>query len=303
MTTRLKIALLIANASTVFVTPATGFTYTPLNYPGALETFANGVSGGKIVGHYDNAVGQYHGFIYDGNKYASLDFPSSLSTVPIDIDGNNVVGYYVDSNDSQRHGFLYMDGIFSTVDDPSTGNTFNGCMATGISGTNIVGNFSGPPSGYVFDGSQYKTLNPPLSLISGAAGIDGHTIVGSYSTNLADSHGFIFDGSTYTTLDFPTSSYSGAANISGNRIVGFYQDSKFAFNGYLYDGNKFTTLDVPHAFGTDTTANGIDGNIVVGQYYDSAHLWHGFMTIIPEPSTAALLVIGCVVALVLRRRF
>jgi len=52
----------------------------------------------------------------------------------------------------------------------------------------------------------------------------------------------------------------------------------------------YTTLDVPGA--SSTHAYGIDGNNIVGYYIDGSGNSHGFLTTIPEPSTALLLCLG-----------
>ena len=66
----------------------------------------------------------------------------------VGVSGNKVVGHYI--NDTGTHGFLYDGTNYTTIDDPlSDGNTW----ATGISGTTIVGGYTGAtddtPHGFI----------------------------------------------------------------------------------------------------------------------------------------------------------
>ena len=60
----------------------------------------------------------------------------------------------------------------------------------------------------------------------------------------------------------------------------------------------YTTLDVPGAI--DTFLYGIDGSNIVGYYTDSSGT-HGFLAVIPEPTTLSLLAIGMLMACRRRR--
>jgi len=60
----------------------------------------------------------------------------------------------------------------------------------------------------------------------------------------------------------------------------------------------YTTLDVPGA--TNTYAYGIDGGNIVGYYFDVSDNRHGFLAVIPEPTTLSLLAVGTL--LLCRRR-
>ena len=78
------------------------YTYTTLDVPGASYTYAYGIDGGNIVGHYwDDGI---LGFSYDGSSYTTLDVPWGAYTEAYDIDGGNIVGRYSHTNGA--HGFL-----------------------------------------------------------------------------------------------------------------------------------------------------------------------------------------------------
>ena len=61
----------------------------------------------------------------------------------------------------------------------------------------------------------------------------------------------------------------------------------------------YTTLDVPGVI--DTYAHGIDGGNIVGSYKDGSGDYHGFLAVIPEPTTLSLLAVGVLMACRRRR--
>jgi len=104
------------------------------------DTSANGISGGSIVGSYNDSAGSgEHGFMYTNGNYTTLDDPNGFgSTCASGIDGGNIVGYYTDGN-HKTHGFLYSGANYTTLDDPNgVGSTY----ALGISGNTIVGYYT-----------------------------------------------------------------------------------------------------------------------------------------------------------------
>ena len=107
-----------------------------LTKPGAFTTNANGINDlGIVVGTYDNS----HGFIFDDNTdvFTILDVPGALSTVAADInDAGQIVGWFTDGG-GDVHGFVYDDGVFATIDNPS------GVNGTFIRGINDEGDIAG----------------------------------------------------------------------------------------------------------------------------------------------------------------
>ena len=107
--------------------------WTTLEAPGAIQTYADGIDGGIVVGY--GAVGVDDSWLYDiaTATFTAFYGPTGGFAYPRDIDGKNVVGDYVVPG--ERHGFLY-DGVSWTDLD------FPGADATtpyGIDGGNIVG--------------------------------------------------------------------------------------------------------------------------------------------------------------------
>ncbi len=74
--------------------------YTTLNFPGALDTFADGINAfGQISGNYVDASGNQHGFLYDGTTWTTVDYPGAQATLLFyNNDFGQAAGYWVDQN-------------------------------------------------------------------------------------------------------------------------------------------------------------------------------------------------------------
>jgi uncharacterized membrane protein len=81
-------------------------SYTTLDVPDALYTYANGINAcGQIVGTYYDAAKRIHGFLLDQGNYSTLDMPGSTWTQAHAInDAGQIVGSYRDG--AGQHGFL-----------------------------------------------------------------------------------------------------------------------------------------------------------------------------------------------------
>jgi len=110
----------------ILVTPFVGYglaatltaagppVFTPVDFPGAILTNAQGVNAqGDVVGTYNDASGQQHGFLRSGGRYRTIDFPNSRVDAPGAAitrvfginDRGDIVGTFVDSA-GRTHGFL-----------------------------------------------------------------------------------------------------------------------------------------------------------------------------------------------------
>jgi hypothetical protein len=302
-----------------FTAPATSqlrattltFNYTSFDYPSAVNTEAYGISGNNIVGQYQDSTGNQYGFLYNGSIFTKIADPlaklgGSFGTSAQGISGNNIVGSYPDQSGSED-GFIYniSTSIYTTIDDPLGTYT----QAFGIDGNNIVGVYldSGGNHGFLYDGSTYTTLNDPLGVYGTLAqGISGNNIVGVYEDSAEKNHGFVYNivTQTYTTLNDPLQTNGTYAyGISGNNIVGIYDSG--GYHGFLFNGTTYTTLDYP-GVSHGTIVNGISGNNIVGFYPgpvggDPLH-GEGFLLVVPEPSSIALLVLGAIGFAVVARR-
>src|SRR6202451_4866652 len=123
-------------------------TYIPIIYPGAVVTEAHGINSfGQIVGSWQDASGNTHGFLYNAGIYTSFDFPGSSQTTPYGI---NNAGDIVGDRD-ENVGFLLKGGVFSTL--PS---------ANGWDVNNF--DFIATGAGYLDSSLEAHTINVPGSL-------------------------------------------------------------------------------------------------------------------------------------------
>ena len=277
-----------------------------LRYPGAAETFPQDIHDGLIVGHYRNAAGDIHGFVYDGSTYSTLDFPGSGYTAILGTDGTNIVGAYY-GPESRQQGFLFDGNRFTTIAPPDTTTTiFNGATANGVDGQTIVGSYYDTfnrASAFIFDGSTYRGFGLPTQGTDVPHDIDDGKIVGFF-LGPGRRQGFFFDGQATLELSHPDAGPFGteATGVSGNRVVGFYYEgSPPVKHSFIYERGEYRTYDVPASLGDDTEIRGIHGDKIVGYYIGTSGGYHGFVATIPEPHTLQLLAAICLSSLMVRR--
>jgi hypothetical protein len=235
-------------------------TWTALDKPGAIDTRLGGVSGGKMVGAYQDSTGKTHGVIYDivAQTWTTLDKPGQMFTALYGIDGDNIVGVY-----GSNTPFVYntTDPLNPTWTTLSMANTSR-INPRGISGNIVVG--------------DYRTA-------------------GGYPVQ----HSFIYDlasPSTWQTVDIAGATLGSTDmwGVSDGKIVGDYSDADGS-HGFLYDTTvpaddpgRLTIIDFPGS--RDTIAYGISGNTIVGTHADP----EGFVYTmpVPEPTTWALIACG-----------
>jgi hypothetical protein len=297
---------------------AQNYTFLTIDDPNAGTfggTNAQGISGGNIVGYYEDSLIKVHGFIYNiatGN-YTTLNDPdgvgnlSGQGTRAYGIDGGNVVGDYVDGSGA-HHGFLYSiaSGNYTTFDDPEAGNIGgSGTFPKGVSGGNIVGTYTDgnfTQHSFLYNGTDYANLteDPNANLTLGgtqATGISGGNIVGYYTDSNSDTHGFLYDIATTTftaNIDDPNAiSQTQAEGIAGGNIAGYYLDNS-GDHGFVFNGTTYITVDDPlggsSGGGMGTYAYGIDSSgDVVGHYADGLGTPHGFLATLGPVKTVPVI--------------
>ena len=92
-----------------------------------------------------------------------LDFPGGLNTVAFGINKQGqIVGRYRAQGSPRDHGFLYDQGLFTTLDLPQAESTW----ATRINDKLQIVGFYGSPSGrhgFLYDHSTFTTIDVPFS--------------------------------------------------------------------------------------------------------------------------------------------
>jgi len=149
---------------------------TPLDFPGATETFAVGINdSGTVVGYWDildsngNVVAN-HGFIWTKGTFNQIDFPGSSDT--------EVFGVNTSTN---RHGFVCSNRGCLSLDVPSA--TLTQADDIGVNGVvvGVYANSFGVFHGFEAVGGGFITLDFPGATTSVAWGINATgQIVGDY---------------------------------------------------------------------------------------------------------------------------
>jgi uncharacterized membrane protein len=198
--------------------PASGQTFTSIDYPGAAWTIATGVNfKGTIVGDFCTICKPHEvvrGYILSQGMFTEIDFPGAAFTRPLGInDDGDIVGFYRDNPTSQDHGFLLSGGSFSSIDFP-------GASQTHAIGIDLAGDIFG---GYCSGGNACYT--------------PGENV-----------HGFRLSGGIFTTIDFPGAIFTEAwRQDRAGQIAGRYQDANGVFHIFLLNNGSFTSIDFPGA--------------------------------------------------------
>jgi hypothetical protein len=278
------------------------WTWTPLDYPGALWTYADGVSGDTIVGTYAGDGG-IHGFSYNGTDWRALDYPGAYLTYACGVWDDHIVGWYTPPGGGfSEYGFLYDGATWTSLRYPSAIQT----RALGVFEDRIVGYYidsSYRQHGFLFDGrqpsgQQWTKLDYPAGYGTEtlAFGIWGNTVVGAYDKTGLYARGFIYDGNgihdpnSWTSVSAPVPGRGTVlVGISGGTLLGNLHLSGGDATHFLIDGSTWTFFNSPLG---GSWVNAISGDRIVGTYADAAGQHHGFLLTTPEPASLALLAFG-----------
>jgi probable HAF family extracellular repeat protein len=173
--------------------------------------------------------------------FVPIEVPGAQLTAARAItDDGRIVGFFTDGN-GLTHGFLLVDGSFTSIDVP-----IPGARSTSALGINSRGD-----------------------------------IVGSWDDSNGATHGFVLPAyGTFTVIDFENAILTTAYGINAaGDIVGQYDTSEKRY-GYLRSrAGVFTSIDLPNtlgppSFGTSATKINERGDIV-GSYFDGTI--HGYL--------------------------
>jgi uncharacterized membrane protein len=133
----------------LLVPASSAITYTTIDFPGALATFALGINtAGDIVGYYSDPTFITHGFLLSQGVFTTIDAPGSSQTFCADLnDSGEIVGYYLDASGRGPHGFLLEGQTYTKIDFPG-----------GLSTRALSINNAGEVVGYYFANANGKTL-------------------------------------------------------------------------------------------------------------------------------------------------
>jgi hypothetical protein len=256
------------------------YSFDTVKFPGDTFTQLLGINAAnRITGyHGSNAPGHPNkGFTLSLPKeFTPENFPKSTRTQVFGIDQQGSTdGFYVDAA-GRDHGFLDINGVFSTVDFPGTPfNQLLGLNNHGQAAGYYADSYGINFQPYIYDrnGGVFLLINIPTAVGGAqATGInDRQDVSGLYIDSNFMVHGFLLDRGTLKTLDYPGSIATQAMGINDREeVVGLYVDRAQMVHGFVYCKGHFQSIDDPN--GTEgTTVNGInDQGWLVGFYYDSS---------------------------------
>src|SRR5262249_57798372 len=130
-------------------------------------------------------------------------------------------------DNTQRHGFLYSGGTYTTLDVPMMSYT----EADGINDLgHVVGTYQDSGfrfHGYIYRNGTYTTLDDPLGTVETVAqGVNNaDQVVGFYLATIGPFHGFLVDPDfgLYAPIDDPLAGTSGAHGTRRDGINNTHQ--------------------------------------------------------------------------------
>src|SRR5947209_565384 len=169
---------------------------TTIDVPGAVSTAANGNSANTIVGEFDDADGNTHGFVLTHKGLTQIDVPGAWFTTCHGVNASgDIVGIYRDdpANPLHRHGFILSKGVFTTLDGP--GSVRTSAFFINAKGQ-VVGTYRDATNtghGFVWTKGICTTLDVPGAFLTSATGInDTGEVVGVYIDDEDfNTHGFV----------------------------------------------------------------------------------------------------------------
>jgi hypothetical protein len=187
---------------------------------------------------------------------------------------------------------------FSSINDAGL---IAGYYGSGTPGNEIF-------TAFTFDGITYSSFSVPGAWGTFARGINSSGIVvGEFGLTGGGGGAFIYDGTSFTTFDHPEAnenSTSFSSITDAGLIAGYYGSGtpgNEIFTAFTFDGIAYSTFSVPDAWGTFARDINSDG-IVVGEFGLTDGGGGAFIAeIVPEPSTIALVCLGILAILLLKR--
>jgi probable HAF family extracellular repeat protein len=217
-------------------------------------------------------------------QFLNLTVPGSITTSSVAInDQGQVVGCYQTTGDGPFLGYVYSNGAYITVANPSApGNVYS---ATGINDAGqIVGDFEGPLSGFIDNNGSFSIISDPNAT---AGSTQFHSINNLGQIVGEDSLGsFVYTNGSFAYL--PTNPYavSGGGNTvleginDAGEMVGYYNAPPLGSGqlGFILTSGTYTTLQYPAADLQRTIPLAInDEGEIVGYYVDGKGKSHGFL--------------------------
>ncbi len=259
-----------------------GFHFQTISFPDDTFTQLLGINDSDMIAGYHGATVN-KGFVFTfPNNFAAENFPASAQTQVIGINNRGYTdGFYIDTAGT-THGFLDINGTFTTVDFPGT--TFNQLL--GLNNLDQAVGYYADAAGidhpYIFHnkGGVFSVITIPAAVGGAqATGInDKGSITGFYIDSAKKNHGFLISKGQFTILDFPESTFTQALGLNNHdEVVGDYMDASDLTHGFIFDDGHFMSVDDPQGIGTTTINRVNDRGQIVGFYVAAGGNTDGFV--------------------------
>ena len=263
---------------------AQNYTFTNIDYPGAMYTFPQAVNdSGHVVGYWGDSEGNIHGFYWDGTNFTSIDYPGAGATYAQGINDAGVISGFYEVSGNQAHGYFLDNGTFTSYDYPgfagqTVGEGINNHGATtgyyGSGGSTGFFNNNGSFSSFGYPGACWTV---PYSLN------DSEQAAGDYRADCSTGFlGFFYSNGTFTTLEYPDDTDTYAAGVNNAGVVTGYStinDPPYLV-AWLWQNGNFTVFAANQ---NAVQPSGINNNgQLVGVY--EPNTTHGF---IATPTTSS----------------
>jgi probable HAF family extracellular repeat protein len=273
---------------------AADFRFVKIDFPNASATQALGINArGDIVGRFNDADGNTHGFLLHKGIFSTIDFPHASFTAARGINARgDIVGRVIDAGGNE-HGFLLRDGKFTKIDFPGASFT----TARGINNAgDITGRHfdaAGNESGFILQNGTFHNVHVPQSVTAlhpcstdvWMVMDNGKVLIGDICTDVDGGiHGYVRDSrGNFQLVDYPGAGAPCTASRWINErgdTVGVYANSLaecFAFqaHGFLLRNGQYSAIDFPGSAFTDAFGINDDG-VIVGDFTDRQGNTHGF---------------------------
>lgn len=268
--------------------PATAraqYAFTTLDVPDGVATYADGNSVGRIVGEFDDADGNTHGFIRSrGGAFTQFDVPGSSGYTSINgVNANGEMSGIYGTEDGRFHGYFWRNGKVTTLDPEGMDFSIAAFLNSKGQVVGFARKGTEPRHGFVWQDGRFTFIDVPEAGPRGTrpSGINARgDVVGAYYDTVGNGHlrGFLLRRGEYTKINVPGTddgfTYAQGIN-NGGVIVGYYaKNDDDLDHGFVLTKDGYTTVDVPGAYWTDIYSINTQGDIV-GAFEDDAGV-HGF---------------------------
>ena len=233
-----------------------------LQFPGSVSTEGWNINqDGSIVGYYDSADGQRHGFIAklavdDEPTVAATDLNYTFESINVpgvefleltaSSDFEDYAGNTRSADGQKIVGFTLIDGVFTTYDFPGSQNTYFYALGNDGQAAGHYEDSEGLFHGVVLENGEIRQYDFPGAVQTEIYGISDATgaLTGNYTDASGVRRGFTGD----TIVEFPEAPETFADFVSAGRLVGSYVDADGVYQPYIHtpDG-RFISLDLPQA--------------------------------------------------------